>query len=249
MTASPLKVEDLTISYGSVNEPVVKKISFECEEGQCLGIIGESGCGKTTTARAICGLTPYQSGNIYFRGTQVKSTTPGIQMVFQDHSNSLNPRMTILQNVIEPLRYVRTSTDSPSKLGQELLEKVGISSERCNDYPHAFSGGQLQRIAIARALAPSPSLLVCDEPVSALDLSIQAQILELLKSIQKETGIALLFVSHDLSVVRYLCPETIVMSNGIILEKGPTQKILDDPQQEETRKLIEAIPGWKNQIP
>jgi|SaaInlStandDraft_1057018.scaffolds.fasta_scaffold11778_5 ABC-type dipeptide/oligopeptide/nickel transport system ATPase subunit len=239
-----LSVENLTVSYGSDSTPVVDNISFKLLRGQCLGLIGESGCGKTTTARAISGLTPYQGGSIQFNDKEIEGPHPSIQMVFQDHSNSLNPRMTILQNIIEPLRYLGITTRDAMTKGQALMEQVGVDLSRSNDYPHAFSGGQLQRISIARALAPEPELIICDEPVSALDLSIQAQILELLKTIQTETGIALLFVSHDLSVVRYLCPESVVMASGKILEKGSTQDILDQPQHPETKALVQAIPKW-----
>ena len=243
-----LKVKNLYVQYGGdQGKAVVDDISFECQSGECLGLIGESGCGKTTTARAIAGLVPYQGGDVFFKGNPLVRTTPRIQMIFQDHANSLNPRMTILQNIIEPLRYQKIKPRDPISTGHELLEKVGISIDRSHEYPHAFSGGQLQRVAIARALAPNPEILICDEAVSALDLSIQAQILELLKNIQKDSGVALLFVSHDLSVVRYLCPKTIVMANGKIIEEGPTQDLLDDPKHPSTRQLIEAIPGWMNQ--
>ncbi len=230
----------------------VDDISFEVFENETLGIVGESGCGKTTLGRALLQLIPATKGNIYYKQDnlallskdKLRELRKHLQIVFQDPYSSLNPRKKIGQAIEEPLlvhKILLTARERKKRV-IELLEKVGLLPEHYNRYPHEFSGGQRQRIVIARALALQPSFLICDESVSALDVSVQAQVLNLLNDLKKEMGFTVVFISHDLSVVRYFSDRIIVMNKGKIEESGPADEIYLQPQKEYTRKLIVSIP-------
>jgi oligopeptide transport system ATP-binding protein len=229
----------------------VDGVDFTIEKGKTLGLVGESGCGKTTVGRTILGLIPATSGTAAFDGIDLFSLKPKawremrkrMQIVFQDPLGSLNPRMTIADIVEEPLLVHGTTgrRQRRSRVG-ELLERVGLSSRYLNRYPHEFSGGQRQRISIARALASGPDFIVCDEPVSALDVSIQAQILNLLDDLQKEMGISYLFIAHNLAVVEHFADEVAVMYLGRIVEKADRDSLYARPAHPYTRALLSAIP-------
>jgi len=229
----------------------VDGVSFEIEEGQTLGLVGESGSGKSTTAYAALQLIRPTAGSVRFLGRELTRLRPEelrrmrreMQIVFQDPYASLNPRMTVGRILAEPLRTHgignrRTRRASVAR----LLELVGLEASYTNRYPHEFSGGQRQRIGIARALALNPKLIVCDEPVSALDVSIQAQILNLLKDLQGEFGLTYLFVAHDLAVVRTMSDDIAVMNKGKIVEAGPAERVYTQPQDEYTKALLAAVP-------
>lgn len=229
----------------------VDDISFEVNAGETVGLIGESGCGKTTTGKAILGLNPIHSGQIIFEGQDItklvkKNRTPyrkDVQMIFQDVYSSLNPKERVLDLIAEPLRNFEKMTKlEERKRVDELLSIVGLLPENALKYPHQFSGGQRQRIGIARAIALKPKLIVCDEPVSALDLSIQAQVLNYLKDIQEELGLSLLFISHDLGVVRHMCEKLLIMHNGRFVETGSRDEIYNNPHHIYTKRLITAVP-------
>ncbi len=228
----------------------VHNVSFELERGKTLGLVGESGCGKSTTGRLILRLIEPSSGTIELDGediTQVggaklRALRKRMQIVFQDPLGSLHPRMTVGKIIAEPLAVHRLDKGSRSAKVDELLRLVELPLDVAGRYPHEFSGGQRQRISIARALALSPELIIADEPVSALDASIQSQILTLLKRLQDEQGMAFLFISHDLSVVRFLCHDVAVMYLGEIVEHGPVGEVYDNPQHPYTKALLAAIP-------
>ena len=218
-----------------------------------MGLVGESGCGKTTLGRTMLRLIEPTAGKISFKGTDLtarrkedlRSLRKDIQIVFQDPYSSLNPRLTIGAAISEPLK-VHGLLDNDKTRKQkviELLEKVDLKPEHFNRYPHEFSGGQRQRIVIARALALNPSFIVCDECVSALDVSVQAQVLNLLNELKKEFGFTIIFISHDLSVVRYISDRIMVMNKGKIVETGFADEIYRNPKSSYTQKLIAAIPG------
>ncbi len=231
----------------------VDNVSFEVLQGETVGLVGESGCGKTTLGRTILHLIQPTEGKIYLEGkdiTQIKSAAlrsmrKDLQIVFQDPYGSLNPRITIGNAILEPLKVhgVLDNTIQRKEKVMELLEKVSLLPDHFNRYPHQFSGGQRQRICIARALALNPSFLIFDESVSALDVSVQAQVLNLLNGLKKEFGFTSIFISHDLSVVRYVSDRILVMHKGKIVEQGDAEQIYHHPQNEYTQKLIEAIPG------
>jgi ABC-type oligopeptide transport system ATPase subunit len=229
----------------------VNGVSFEIEEGQTLGLVGESGSGKSTTGYCVLQLLKPTKGSVQFMGkelTQLRNADlreirREMQIVFQDPYSSLNPRMTVGTTVEEPLTVhgIGTRRSREARV-RDLLETVGFNPDFTNRYPHEFSGGQRQRIGIARALALNPRLIVCDEPVSALDVSIQAQILNLLKDLQKDLGLAYLFVAHDLAVVRAMSDRIAVMNKGEIVEIGDAASVYNNPQQDYTKALLAAVP-------
>jgi len=257
-----LRVQNLSVWFPSKKNlfgktlefiSAVDDISFEVYRGETLGLVGESGCGKTTLGRALLRLIEPTSGKIIYKGNdltakkrdELKSLRKEIQIVFQDPYSSLNSRLTIGSAIAEPMK-VHHIFSEPKKRKEkviELLEKVDLRAEHFNRYPHEFSGGQRQRIVIARALALSPSFIVCDESVSALDVSVQAQVLNLLNDLKKEFGFTIIFISHDLSVVRYVSDRIMVMNKGKIEESGNADDIYFNPQKEYTKKLIASIPG------
>ena len=230
----------------------VNEVSFEVCKGETLGLVGESGCGKTTLGRTLLRLIEPTSGKITYRGVDLtakkrdalRSLRKEVQIVFQDPYSSLNPRIMIGSAIAEPMKvHSMLPTDRQRKDKViELLEKVNLKGEHFNRYPHEFSGGQRQRIVIARALALNPSFIVCDEPVSALDISVQAQVLNLMNDLKKEFGFTIIFISHDLSVVRYISDRIMVMNQGRIEESGKADDIYFNPQSAYTKKLIESIP-------
>ena len=230
----------------------VNGISFDLYPGETLGIVGESGCGKSTLARALLNLNPASSGSVTWRGQEMTSASDAewfavrkdVQMIFQDPLASLDPRMTVAQIIAEPLRTHQPglSSDEVMRKVRALMLRVGLSEQQINRYPHEFSGGQCQRIGIARALILEPKLIVCDEPVSALDVSIQAQIINLLKTLQKELGLALIFIAHDLAVVRHISHRIMVMYLGRTMELADKQTLYNAPGHPYTQALLSAIP-------
>ncbi len=232
----------------------VKDVSFEVYPGETLGLVGESGCGKSTLARTILRLIPTMGGKILFRGENIADIPLGdrklrglrreIQIIFQNPYNSLNPRMTVGKAIAEPMIVHKTGGNSRKRQERVayLLERVGLSPDVSNRYPHEFSGGQRQRVCIARALALQPQFIICDESVSALDVSVQAQVLNLLQELQAEFGLTYIFISHDLSVVKFMSDRIIVMNQGKIEEIDTAESIYQNPQTEYTRKLIASIP-------
>ena len=257
-----LKVENLKVYFpvkrklfGKATQffKAVDDVSFQVQQGETLGLVGESGCGKTTLGRTILQLIPATSGKIYLGEkdiTQIKAAVlrnmrKDLQIVFQDPYGSLNPRITIGNSILEPLQVhgVLENKNERKEKVLELLEKVSLKPEHFNRYPHQFSGGQRQRICIARALALNPSFLIFDESVSALDVSVQAQVLNLLNDLKKEFGFTSIFISHDLSVVRYVSDRILVMHKGKIVEEGDAEQIYHHPKNEYTQLLINSIPG------
>ena len=229
----------------------VDKVSFSLPQGGNLGIVGESGSGKTTLVRAILraldpseGAAIFQSQHGAVDQDQLKPLRKEMQMIFQDPFASLNPRMKVGEIVAEPLVIHEPETaDSHRERVIDMLERVGLDRDAITRFPHAFSGGQRQRIGIARALILKPALVVCDEAVSALDVSVQAQVLNLLKDLQQQMNLTYLFVAHDLNVVRYFCDETLVMFQGNIVESGPVDALFDHPAHDYTKLLLSAIPS------
>ena len=230
----------------------VNRISFELQTGETLGVVGESGCGKSTLARAIIGLAQPNSGSILWNGEELiglsekamRLKRKDIQMIFQDPLASLNPRMTLGEIIAEPLRtfYPGLSKAESESLVKAMMQKVGLLPNQINRYPHEFSGGQCQRIGIARALIVEPKLIICDEPVSALDVSIQAQVINLLKQVQTEMGLALIFIAHDLSVVKHISDRVLVMYLGHAVELGGYGEIYGAPTHPYTQALMSAVP-------
>jgi oligopeptide/dipeptide ABC transporter ATP-binding protein len=229
----------------------VDNVSFAIAARRTLGLVGESGCGKTTVARLILRLLPGDAGRIYFNGADIlslsdqemKPVRKNIQIIFQDPYGSLNPRMTVGQTLAEGLSLAGIrGRETVRRQLEELLGLVGMSAAAIDRYPHEFSGGQRQRIGIARALSVEPSLIICDEPVSALDVSIQAQIINLLHDLQERLGLSYLFISHDLNVVGYICHEVAVMYKGQIMETAPAEELFENPLHPYTHLLLAAMP-------
>ena len=230
----------------------VTNVSFNVPLGKTVGLVGESGSGKTTIGMAILRLVPITSGKILFRGTDITTLSQKafrplrrqIQMIFQDPFGSLNPRWNILKTVTEPLRvhFPALNLSQREDRAAELLRKVGLKPELLRRYPHEFSGGQRQRIGIARALAVEPALIVCDEPVSALDVSVQAQIVNLLADLQSELGITYLFIAHDLAVVEHISNEVVVLCRGEVVEAASAEMLYREPKHEYTRNLLASVP-------
>ncbi|HEY0887862.1 MAG TPA: oligopeptide/dipeptide ABC transporter ATP-binding protein [Ramlibacter sp.] len=262
MSAPLLSVRDLQVHFKVRGEGLlfaqhrtlkaVNGVTFDLQPGETLGIVGESGCGKSTLARALLNLIPATSGQIAWMGRDMKGAgredwqqvRRSVQMVFQDPLASLNPRMNVAQIIGEPLRTHQPQLSPGEVLRQvkEMLAKVGLSEAHLYRYPHEFSGGQCQRIGIARALILKPRLIVCDEPVSALDVSIQAQIINLLQDLQRELGLALIFIAHDLAVVKHVSQRLLVMYLGRTMEIAPKQALYADPKHPYTQALLSAVP-------
>jgi ABC-type microcin C transport system duplicated ATPase subunit YejF len=230
----------------------VDDVSFEIEKGKTLGLVGESGSGKSTIARALLKLMPATGGQVFYRDrgilglneAEFRPLRKEMQMIFQDPFGSLNPRMTIEEIIAEPLRihFRQLTRKARRETVMSLLDRVGLPAASMWRYPHEFSGGQRQRIGIARALAVQPEFLICDEPVSALDVSVQAQIINLLRDLQEQFQLTYLFIAHDLAVVEHMSDEVIVMHHGKIVERGPSEQICSDPQEDYTKKLLAAVP-------
>ncbi len=230
----------------------VSGVSFDLEAGGIIGLVGESGCGKSSLGRAILGLVPLAAGEIHWRGLRIDTLQRRgfrpyrreLQLVFQDPTASLDPRMTIAESVAEPLRALVPELPATGRDArvEAILGEVGLAGELAGRFPHQLSGGQLQRAGIARALVVDPAFLVCDEPVSALDVSVQGQIVNLLARIRRERGLACLFISHNLAVVARLAERILVMHRGRIVESGPREEILMAPRHPYTRMLLESVP-------
>jgi len=264
-TADPsplLSVRDLKVHFpikgGVLQRTVdyvkaVDGVSFDVPRGKTVGLVGESGSGKTTTGRAIARLVPITAGTISYEGQDLAHLSrkdffayrKKIQVIFQDPFGSLNPRMTIYSIIAEPLDIHFKDWSKAQKVARvaDLLEKVGLSADFMQRYPHQFSGGQRQRIGIARALAVEPEFIICDEPVSALDVSVQAQIVNLLQDLQDELGLTYLFIAHDLAVVEHISDQVLVMTEGKIVEQASSEEIYNNPQHPYTRKLLDAVPS------
>lgn len=255
-----LKVENL-VQYFPIRRGVLQKtvgyvhavddVSFDVKKGETLGLVGESGCGKTTTGRSILQLYKPTSGKVYFdginlvdlHGEKLRLLRRRIQMIFQDPYASLNPRMTVEEIISEPLKIFKIIDNSQTRdRVKDLLELVRLNPAYIDRYPHEFSGGQRQRIGVARALALNPDLIVCDEPISALDVSVQAQIVNLLEDLQKEMGLTYLFIAHDLSVVRHISNRVAVMYLGVIMELGDRDELYTNPLHPYTKALLSAVP-------
>lgn len=253
-----IEVKDLKVHYpirgGFFNKIVdyvyaVDGVTFNIEKGKTYGLVGESGSGKSTIGKAIIGLEKIRSGEIFYEGQKINSKTrksdysKNVQMVFQDSMSSLNPKKRIIDIIAEPIKNFETLTlDEEKRRVNELLEIVGMSDDTLYKYPHEFSGGQRQRIGVARAVALKPKLIIADEPVSALDLSVQAQVLNYMKEIQNQFGLSYLFISHDLGVVKHMCDEICIMYRGRFVEKGLKEEIYKNPTHIYTKRLIAAIP-------
>jgi oligopeptide transport system ATP-binding protein len=260
-SAPLLSVRDLHVDFPVRGEgflsprrtlKAVNGVSFDLRPGETLGIVGESGCGKSTLARAILNLVPATAGKIAWLGRDMSGATPDdwqqvrrhVQMVFQDPLASLNPRMNVAQIVSEPLRTHRPEMpqDEVRSRVKAMLVRVGLNETHLNRYPHEFSGGQCQRIGIARALILEPKLIVCDEPVSALDVSIQAQIINLLKDLQQQMNLALVFIAHDLAVVKHVSQRILVMYLGRVMELADKHELYAQPRHPYTQALLSAVP-------
>ena len=256
-----LEVKNLKVHYpirgGFFNKIIdyvyaVDGVDMLIEKGKSYGLVGESGSGKSTIGKAIIGLEKIRSGKIFYEGKEINhkkmrdknlNYSKDIQMIFQDSLSSLNPKKRIIEIITEPLKnFENLSYEEEKRRVSELLEIVGLSDDSLYKYPHEFSGGQRQRIGIARSVATKPKLIIADEPVSALDLSVQAQVLNYMKEIQKQFGMSYLFISHDLGVIKHMCDEIFIMYKGRFVEKGLKKDIYGNPQHIYTKRLIAAIP-------
>jgi len=248
-----LEITDLNVVFkdGNKSHHALKNVSVTLQHGETLGVVGESGSGKSTLARVICKLQPITSGKVKWKGNditgyssqQLHQYRQQIQLIFQDPLDALDPRMTIAQIIAEPAQHLLLLPEiDVQKKVRTMIAKMGLSEEHLNRYPHEFSGGQCQRIGIARAMMVEPELLVCDEPVSALDVSVQAQIINLLNALKRQHGMSQLFISHDMSVVKHICDRLIVLYQGEIVETGSVERIFADPQHPYTRKLLSSVP-------
>ena len=249
-----LDIQDLCVDYrreGGRPFRAVQGVSLSVEAGTSVGIVGESGCGKSTIARAVLGLEPIASGSIRYEGRTLADFSRAdwaayrrqVQMVFQDSLGTLNPRMSVGKALSEAIQVSRRrSPASPDSDVRRLMDLVELPEELAGRFPHELSGGQRQRISIARALAVEPRLIVADEPVSALDVSIQASVIHLLERLRRDLGVAFLFIAHDLAVVRALCPTAYVMNAGRIVESGPTADLFTHPRDPYTQSLLAAVP-------
>lgn len=259
MTNSILKIKDLIVEYktakinGNTIVKAVNGVSMELQEGETFAIAGESGCGKSTLAKAIMKLVSVKSGEILFLGesindynlSQQKDYRKNVQMVFQNPYSSLNPKMTIKQILEEPLEInTDLNKEDRNKKVIEIIKKVGLDEQHLSLYPHEFSGGQRQRIAIARALILNPKIIIADEPVSALDASIQAQILNMLNELKSEFNLTLLFISHDLSVIKFLADKVAIMYLGEIVETGTKDELFNNATHPYTKALLNAVPKF-----
>ncbi|HVA94523.1 MAG TPA: oligopeptide/dipeptide ABC transporter ATP-binding protein [Candidatus Dormibacteraeota bacterium] len=261
MSSPILSVRDLRVHFTLHDDGWLSKsktlravdgVSFDLNPGETLGVVGESGCGKSTLARAILGLVPVTSGEVRYAGVNLATLNPEqfheqrrhLQIIFQDPLASLDPRMTVGQIIGEPLRafFSRMSADERQSKVLAIMQHVGLLPEQINRYPHEFSGGQAQRIGIARALILHPDVVVCDEPVSALDVSIKAQIVNLLGDLQSKFGLSLLFIAHDLASVRHISHRVLVLYLGKIMELAPADEIYGAPRHPYTQSLIQAVP-------
>lgn len=256
---NPIEIKQLSKTYvhrawlgKKTEKAVLKNITLSLPKGRVLGLVGESGCGKSTLCKVLLGIEPATSGKVWINGQNTQSLSKAqwktlrrhLQVVYQDPYASLDPRMNVRQLLSEPLdihRLYLQKTERENYL-KELLQSVGLSDAFLARYPHEFSGGQRQRLCIARALALNPSILIADEPVSALDVSVQAQILNLLKDITQKRHLSMLFVTHDFGVARFLCDEIAVMYQGEIVEIGPADQVLTAPQHAYTKRLLAAVP-------
>lgn len=245
-----LRVRDLRVEFGG--RAVLREVSFDLFAGETLGLVGESGSGKSTLARAVLRLLRASRGSVAWRGRDLlacdsrtlRALRRDLQIVFQDPLASLDPRMTIGETIAEPLRIFEPALDQPARAGRVagMLERVGLTAAMAGRYPHEFSGGQCQRVGIARAMILSPALLICDEPVSSLDASIQGQIVNLLLDLQADNSTAMLFISHNLAVVRHLSHRILVMYSGRLVEIAPRDVLFDRPMHPYTRALLAAVP-------
>lgn len=252
-----LTAEGVTLRYEGMDRPALSSVSLAAQPGVTLGIVGESGSGKSSLARCFLGLEKIQSGRVCYRGTNIsdfdhvrrKAFRGKVQMVFQDPYNSLNPRMTVGQMLNEVLLVHRLvpPKDSASRIN-ELLEMTGLNGSMASRYPHELSGGQRQRVGIARALSMKPEVIIADEPVSALDVSVQAHILNLLVQLVKECRITLILIAHDLAVVRHVCHRIAVMKKGTIVEEGQVSDVIERPQHAYTQSLLAAVPDIESII-
>lgn len=225
---SILSVSDLKVRYGAYE--AVKGVSFTLKEGEIFGIVGESGSGKSTIARTLMGLNKVSGGKI-------ENNAKSMQMIFQDAVGSLNPRMTVRQTLEEVIRFKRSDFTA-----EKLLEMVGLSKAVLDQYPREMSGGQCQRISVARALACSPEVLIADEPVSALDVSVQARVLNLFRDLRRELNLAILLIAHDLAVVKNVCDRIAVMERGLFVDQGDAAEVFEHPKSEYTKRLLSAVP-------
>ena len=251
-----LKISHLNINYGKKDNLVkaVKDVSLEINKGDIHGIVGESGCGKSTLAKSIVRLLPINSGKIYFnnrlinnfKGADLKAYRKDTQMIFQDPYGSLNPRMQVGEAFLDIMMVHNILYNKYDRINRaiELLNLIGLPSDFLYRYPHEFSGGQRQRICIARALILNPKLIVADEPVSALDVSVQSEILSLILNLRDKYELTFMFISHDLAVVKNICDQVAVMNDGYIVEKGIAKNVISSPKHEYTKKLVNAVPKF-----